>query len=214
MSRRKLYLVRWPNLEVTLVSAENEDDLIDQLDEEGDPSGCKWWIYNGPLYLSLRVPIDWKWDESREGADEVVELPLATVYFPKEAPKRDNFLVEKIPEELFGVEAHLDLKVDPGETGGGYEMQQKIVKRAFPHLAKVYEDDSDDSPATEEQVREAIKSELMDGMNRSHEATVSLLQAVRSGDRDAALAMGMGTSLEFVRSCCTASENEGDKSKS
>jgi hypothetical protein len=43
------YIVRWPHLQASLIWAQDEDDLVYQLDESGDPSGCKWEVYDGPV---------------------------------------------------------------------------------------------------------------------------------------------------------------------
>ena len=50
-----LYVVRWPNLSAALVRAEDEDELIDILDEEADPEGCRWQEYFGPLFLDFEL---------------------------------------------------------------------------------------------------------------------------------------------------------------
>ena len=44
-----VYLVRWPDLSAALVKAGSEDELIGILDEVGNPDGCTWSIYRGPL---------------------------------------------------------------------------------------------------------------------------------------------------------------------
>src|SRR2546428_5341402 len=53
-----LYLVRWANLSAALVNARDEDQLVDILDEVGDPSGAKWQVYRGPLHIELELPLD------------------------------------------------------------------------------------------------------------------------------------------------------------
>ena len=39
-----LYLVRWPDLSASLVSAENDEHLLDILDQVDNPEGCEWSI--------------------------------------------------------------------------------------------------------------------------------------------------------------------------
>ena len=50
-----LYIVRWDDAEVVLVNAKNSEDLMDILDEIGNPHAARWRVYNGPLYLPFRV---------------------------------------------------------------------------------------------------------------------------------------------------------------
>ena len=54
-----IYLVRWPDLSASLVRARNEADLIDTLDQVGNPDGCEWSRYEGPLFIDVRLPAAW-----------------------------------------------------------------------------------------------------------------------------------------------------------
>jgi hypothetical protein len=40
--------VRWQDLSAALVSAADEDDLVDTLDELANPDGATWTEYKGP----------------------------------------------------------------------------------------------------------------------------------------------------------------------
>ncbi len=53
-----LYLVRWPDLTASLISAKSEDDLLSQIDEVESPRGCTWSRYSGPLWVDFQFPAD------------------------------------------------------------------------------------------------------------------------------------------------------------
>jgi hypothetical protein len=67
-----MYLVRWPGLVAALVTAANEDDLIDILDETGNPEGCTWSLYRGPVYIEFSLNAKVEIAES----DKPLERPL------------------------------------------------------------------------------------------------------------------------------------------
>ena len=54
-----MYLVRWPDLSASLVQAEGEEHLLDILDQVGNADDCEWCIYNGPLFIDFRLPVEW-----------------------------------------------------------------------------------------------------------------------------------------------------------
>ncbi|MCP4968000.1 MAG: hypothetical protein GY926_22550, partial [bacterium] len=58
-----LYLVRWPDLSCTLVTAHDEEHLVYLLDEVRNPVGWRWTEYDGPVFIDFRLPvritIDW-----------------------------------------------------------------------------------------------------------------------------------------------------------
>lgn len=39
-----LYLVRWPEMNASLVSARDEEDLLDTLDQVADSEGASWTV--------------------------------------------------------------------------------------------------------------------------------------------------------------------------
>lgn len=47
-----LYLERWPGLCASLVSARDEEDLLDTLDQVDDSEGATWSVYRGPRRAS------------------------------------------------------------------------------------------------------------------------------------------------------------------
>jgi len=52
----KLYIVRWADHTFSLISARDDYDLIDKLDQAGDPNGALWREYNGPLWIDFGPP--------------------------------------------------------------------------------------------------------------------------------------------------------------
>ena len=51
-----LYLVRWPDLPCTLVTALDENHLGYLLDEVGNPEGCRWTEYDGLVFIDFHLP--------------------------------------------------------------------------------------------------------------------------------------------------------------
>ena len=62
-----IYLVRWPDLSASLVQAESEEHLLDILDQVGNPDDCEWSIYEGPLFIDFRLPVEWSVQDGRSG---------------------------------------------------------------------------------------------------------------------------------------------------
>ena len=62
-----IYLVRWPDLSASFVQAEGEEHLLDVLDQVGNPDDCDWSIYEGPLFIDLRLPVEWSVADDRRG---------------------------------------------------------------------------------------------------------------------------------------------------
>lgn len=54
-----IYVVRWPDLSASLVRAHDEEDLLDILDQVANPDGCQWSVYEGPLFIDFRLPVEW-----------------------------------------------------------------------------------------------------------------------------------------------------------
>ena len=82
-----LYIVRWPGLRASLIKARSTDELVDMLDEDGDPSQCTWTEYRGPVWVDFHVSAEFHIDEKVKGrlrpeevvvddVSRVVEEPL------------------------------------------------------------------------------------------------------------------------------------------
>jgi hypothetical protein len=120
-----LYLVRWPSLTATLISARSEAELIDTIDEVGSPGACTWSVYRGPLMIDFKVPIEIEINEKMDGltrASDVRVRPLET----------DDC-------------EFLDV-VEPDSCDAASEMREAILRQAFPVLGGVLYDDDDGAP--------------------------------------------------------------------
>ena len=62
-----IYLVRWPDLSASFVQAESEEHLLDILDQVGNPDDCEWSIYEGPLFIDFRLPVEFSVRDDRRG---------------------------------------------------------------------------------------------------------------------------------------------------
>jgi hypothetical protein len=167
-----LYLVRWANLSAALVNARDEDDLLDILDEVGDPSGAKWQVYRGPLHIELELPLDLE-VTGRDGRARTL----------------DDVRVTGCPEQL-----QLDsLSFGAANSDTGSEMLDAIWKFAFPHLFRAFE--GSEGSLSRERAQAAATQDL-DVLVQAHWQIENL---GRSPDPDAAIAAMAGTSLRQIK---------------
>ena len=138
------YLIRWPGLTTSLIRAEDEDHLQLILDEEGDPGGCTWKVYDGPLWVDFHLPVD---SEVKERADG----------------RPSTFADIQVKD----VAKMVDLDICPMDTviGGaetGLEMHQEIQEFAFPALAECYTESLEGTgpPPIADEIQEAVKDDL------------------------------------------------------
>jgi len=137
----KLYLVRWPDLSCTLVTACDEDHLGYLLDEVGNPEGCRWTEYDGPVFidfhLPVRITIDWPEQAGRPLSPEAVQI-----------------------EDLDRLAQREDIQAEVGAGDTAGEMLETIMKFAFPATAEMY-CDAPDEVFEESQWRDALRADLM-----------------------------------------------------
>ena len=167
-----LYLVRWANLSAALVNARDEDQLVDILDEVGDPSGAKWQVYRGPLHIELELPLDVE-VTGRGGRART----LADVN------------VTNCPEQL-EVDA---VTFGAANSDTGSEMLDAIWKFAFPNLFRAFA--KNEWSLSKDQAKEAGTKDL-DVLVQAHWQIDHL---GRNPDPDAALAAMAGTSLRQIK---------------
>lgn len=170
-----LFLVRWPGLVAALVSAANEDELLDILDETANPEGCTWSLYRGPLYVELALNVE----HSIEGRGKARDLPLE----PSEVQVGD---VTRVCERDV-MRAVLDLD---SETSAN--MIDAITKQAFPSLYPVLRKVRETIP--EDEVRDAVRAELDTLIRPSWQQQ----QTKRRPDRESRVAATLGTSPRLV----------------
>ena len=169
-----MYLVRWPGLVAALVTAADEDDLIDILDETANPEGCTWSLYRGPVYvefsLNAKVEIA-ESDKPRERPLEPSEVGLGDI-----AP-----ILERDVMSAYVPEA---------ETAA--RMVDAITKKAFPALHGVLNPYRDALP--EDEIRGALRDELSVLVQTSWKHQ----QTKRRPDQESRIAATMGTSPRLV----------------
>lgn len=133
-----IYLVRWQDLSAGLVSARNESELIDTLDELADSEGATWSVYRGPLWVEFEVPVQLSVPSSDED-----ESPL----------KLEDIKVSGTEEVDAGA---LEVSAAGCETGSA--MKEEVYRRAFPALHRVlYGRDEAEDAAVQSAIREELK---------------------------------------------------------
>ena len=145
-----IYLVRWPDLSASLVQADGEEHLLDILDQVGNPDDCEWSIYEGPLFIDFRLPVEWSVQDGRSG----------TPVTPQQV------VIENMGGMAPGnvVEA---MQLCLAEGDDGYETGAEVLRLAFPKLHAAIEgayeggeppDPEDALPKAE--LRKALHAEL------------------------------------------------------
>lgn len=133
------YIVRWPHLQASLIRAQDEDDLVYQLDESGDPGGCKWEIYDGPVWIDFDLPVDITMEQKdRKRPITADELNIDTTTM-----KKDPWC--------------FDL-AEP-ESSAASDMTRAIRQFAFPALHKLLES-TDGEDVESEALNRAIGEDL------------------------------------------------------
>lgn len=129
-----IYLVRWPNLSVSLVSARNRRELNIILDEVSDPSACKVKQYEGPLFIDWDLAVSY--EVSKDDSN-----PIALRFSVDNVSECVDFPTFK-------------LGWDDGETGDA--MRREITRFAFPHYAKYLrqKEKAEDTPSSQEKSRD------------------------------------------------------------
>ena len=172
-----LYLVRWPDLSCTLVTALDEDHLGYLLDEVSNPEGCRWTEYDGHVFidfhLPVRVTIDWPEQAGRPLSPEAVHI-----------------------EDLELLAQREDLRAEAGAGDTAGQMLETIMAFAFPATAEVF-DDAPEEVVDESQLRDALRADLMllteSSWRRAH------TERTASGDPVAKLAVEMDAPMALAR---------------
>jgi len=107
-----IYLVRWPGSSLSIIRAQNKTELMDIIDEVGDPVRCRIKEYRGPLFVSFNLKIDYKTGQDGETIFHDISNCLNS------------------PE--------LELTDDYGDTI--YDMKNEILRFAFPAYHKYIKD--------------------------------------------------------------------------
>lgn len=173
-ARMPMYLVRWPDLSAALVTAANENDLMDILDQVADPTGCMWTRYRGPVFLEFRLNAELNVERSDDGGDHPLqrgELQIGDV----SALCQHDTLTAAIPT-----------------ADAADDMKEAITRFAFPALHAALE-------ASEENVSEAdVRAAVDKDIDLLLQASWQQQQTKRRRDDVSQVAAAMGTSPQVI----------------
>ncbi len=112
-----IYLVRWPDLSASLVRASSEEELLDVLDQVANPEGCEWWVYEGPLFIDFRLPVEWS------VRDAGTREPVA----PEQVVIDDvsRMATEPVVETM---------EVSLADGDEGFDTGAEVIRLAFPEI--------------------------------------------------------------------------------
>ncbi len=146
-----IYLVRWPDLSASLVRASSEEELVDILDQVANPEGCEWSVYEGPLFIDFRLPVEWSVREARTGE------PVA----PEQVVIDDVSRMATAP-----VVETMEVSLADGDDG--FDTGAEVIRLAFPEIHAAVENlyKSDEAlewegALPEADLRKALHSELV-----------------------------------------------------
>ena len=180
-----IYLVRWPDLSASFVQAEGEAHLLDILDQVGNPDDCEWSIYDGPVFIDFRLPVEWTVQGDRHGVPVVPE----------------QIAVGDMGRLASGnvVEA---MELSLAAADDGYETGAEVVRRAFPKLHALIERRSEtggeldgEAALPEAELRQALHAEL----ERFLRGSWRRAKLERKTDGISRLAREMDLSIELAR---------------
>lgn len=98
-------------MSASLVSARDEDDLLDTLDQVADSEGASWSVYRGPVWVDFDVPAEYRIDEKAPGE------PL----------RPDEIIVEDVQKVEMGA-----FELSTPSCDHASEMHERVTKLAFP----------------------------------------------------------------------------------
>ena len=150
-----IYLVRWPDVSVSLVSADDNDDLFSKIKENNDPPYIRYKVYDGPLFIDLEL-------------DVVFNIQPSDMQYRRISPHEVDTIVDL---EGISQQPLLSLGANMGDVSD--DTFDEIVKWAFPYLHQCYEDEWDrlvDEPmpmVAEDGLKKVLKKEFEDDMKSS-----------------------------------------------
>jgi hypothetical protein len=169
-----MYLVRWPDLSAALVTAANENDLMDILDQVADPTGCMWTRYRGPVFLEFRLNAELDVERGDNEGNRPLQRGELQVGDVSALCQRDT-LTAAIPE-----------------ADAATEMKEAITQFAFPALHAVLE--AAEEEASEADIRAAVDKDI----DLLLQASWQQQQTKRRHDEVSQLAAAMGTSPRVI----------------
>jgi len=172
-----VYIVRWPEPLVSLVSAANEEELMYRLDEAADPGGCTWQVYKGPLWVDFELPV-----KVDIGARKDKRRPLS----PSDV-EIDIGALAQDPCQLVPSESQA------ADTPG--EMYDRLRRFAFPALQRALDGAPDGDP--EAIAVETMKAAVAEDLQPLLEYTWRQAQLQKRDDPEAEIMRQLGVTVKF-----------------
>src|SRR5206468_2850669 len=147
------------------------------------PDDCEWSIYDGPVFIDFRLPVEWTVQGDRHGVPVVPE----------------QIAVGDMGRLASGnvVEA---MELSLAAADDGYETGAEVVRLAFPKLHALIERRSEtggEAALPEAELRQALHAEL----ERFLRGSWRRAQLERKTDGISRLAREMDLSIELARAC-------------
>jgi hypothetical protein len=201
-----IYLVRWPDLSASLVRASSEEELLDILDQVANPEGCEWSVYEGPLFIDFRLPVEWS------VRDAGTRGPVA----PEQVVIDDvsRMATEPVVETM---------EVSLADGDEGFDTGAEVIRLAFPEIHAAVENLYEGDEALEREgvlpeadLRKALHRELARLLRSSWRRA----QLQKKGDPISSLAREMDLPVTLARKFAeiaskrkTGDEDEPDPSE-
>ena len=195
-----IYLVRWPTFAASLVRADDEDELVELIDQTGNPDWCTWSVYDGPLAIDFRLPVLWSLKHQRAGE------PVA----PEQIVIED---VGRLAAEY--VISTVEVEADSAEVG--VSMLDAVVEQAFPNVHAAVEElfseegiaEPSDGVLPETSLRRALLADLAPMLSASWRRA----QLGRKTDLVSAIAREMDMPIALVRRIAAAALDANGESR-
>ena len=146
-----IYLVRWPDLSASLVRTSSEEELLVILDQVANPEGCEWSVYEGPLFIDFRLPVEWS---VRDAGTREPVVPEQVVI-----DDVSRMATEPVVETM---------EVSLADGDDGFDTGAEVIRLAFPEIHAAVENLYKSDEALEREgalpeadLRKALHSELV-----------------------------------------------------
>ena len=201
-----IYLVRWPDLSASLVRASSEEELLDILDQVANPEGCEWSVYEGPLFIDFRLPVEWS---VRDAGTREPVVPEQVVI-----DDVSRMATEPVVETM---------EVSLADGDDGFDTGAEVIRLAFPEIHAAVENLYEGDEALEREgvlpeadLRKALHRELARLLRSSWRRA----QLQKKGDPISSLAREMDLPVALARKFAeiaskrkTGDEDEPDPSE-
>lgn len=172
-----LYLVRWPGLRASVVSARDEDHLLDTLDQVADSEGVTWSLYRGPLWIDLDLPVRYRVAAKGHGAP----------FGPGEI----------VVEDVTAMRKH-QFNYSAPECDHVAEMEESVARKAFPFVHEAFWQHAEEP--SDGEIRTAVAQDLA----RLGKAAWARASRARRSDEIAKLAEKAGAPVRQIENVLRA----------